>query len=163
VCNLECGHLASYSSLAEQNEVEQGLIAAVSGAAVVLPAAGLAEPLPAVRAPLISKLGLPQGMLVPRFHRMYWMGLRSGVDTWPVYRWLDPYVPDPSARNGYTNWGSTIASDGSFSLEPSNPSALCGGGSWPMQRGSPPAWGWAGEDCSAARVFICRVQGECSG
>lgn len=30
VCNQECGHIASYSSLAEQNEVEQGLIVAVS-------------------------------------------------------------------------------------------------------------------------------------
>jgi hypothetical protein len=33
VCSKECGHLASYSSLAEQNEVEQGLIMAV-GASV---------------------------------------------------------------------------------------------------------------------------------
>ena len=100
-----------------------------------------------------------QGQLVPRFHKFYWMGLRTGMDSWPKFRWLDPYVPDMSASNGYKNWGSSTADDGSFTLEPSNPSMLCGGGNWVMQRGSPPAWGWAGDDCSALHVYICRVQG----
>lgn len=99
-------------------------------------------------------------MLVPSFHKMYWMGLNTTDDTWPTYRWLDPYVPALGSKRGFKNWGTVLSDDGSFSQEPANPGNLCAGASAAMKRGSPPSWGWAGEDCNVERVFICRVQGE---
>jgi hypothetical protein len=98
-------------------------------------------------------------MLVPRFHGFYWMGLTTTLTAFPTYQWRDPYVPDLNSRTGYKNWGSTVADDGSFTLEPSNPAALCAGGNWTLTRGSPPGWGWAGRMCDSKHVFICRVQG----
>jgi hypothetical protein len=101
-------------------------------------------------------------MLVPRFHRNYWVGLNATEDAWPNYRWLDPYVPDPDSKRGFKNWGTVVnPDDGSFVQEPSDPGQLCGAASWPLQRGSPPSWGWTGADCSKEYVFVCRVQGEC--
>jgi hypothetical protein len=101
-------------------------------------------------------------MLVPRFHRFYWLGLSSTTDVWPKFRWLDPYVPVIESRRGYKNWGTALSDDGSFTIEPSNPAETCGGANWPMQRGSPPSWGWTGRDCASKHVFICRVMGGCT-
>lgn len=57
----------------------------------------------------------PQGLILPVFHRNYWLGLRAVQH--PTFKWLDPWVKAPQPST-YMHWGSGWAGGGG--REPNN-------------------------------------------
>jgi hypothetical protein len=39
-------------------------------------------------------------LLLPNFHKVYWIGLKSSEFDWPLFRWLD------ATKSGFSNWGA---------------------------------------------------------
>lgn len=46
-----------------------------------------------------------QGLLLPFFHKYYWMGLQSDRRSYPKFRWLDPLTPALTLASSYKHWG----------------------------------------------------------
>jgi hypothetical protein len=74
----------------------------------------------------------PQQIIIPEFHRFYWLGLFVNASANDQWAWLDPHVPGPSGY--YAKWGTTSDGQG----RPLSPPGLCAGGNWcvpaPRQR-----------------------------
>jgi hypothetical protein len=126
-CKDAGGHLASYSSEAEQAEVRAALAACrCSAAACAGLLAGPAathltpgQPAAAGRTPLsrpgpgpgplqVEAYYASMGFMFPNFHRFYWLGLNTSV--WPTdglttatFRWHDE-SPGPDNLT-YSHWG----------------------------------------------------------
>jgi hypothetical protein len=43
-------------------------------------------------------------LLLPNFHKVYWIGLRTNEFDWPSFRWLD--ATKPPVAPSYVNWGA---------------------------------------------------------
>ncbi len=52
---------------------------------------------------------LRQGVLLPHYHRVYWMGLASNPLDYPVFSWLDASAPSLSSSAAYLHWGYYIS------------------------------------------------------
>ncbi len=63
-----------------------------------------------------------QGLVLPVFHRQYWLGLKAVQH--PTFKWLDPWTKPPSGST-YQHWGAK---------EPNNlaMNELCGVGNWTL-------------------------------
>jgi hypothetical protein len=177
VCAKQCGHLVSYTTQAEQYEVENIYISNVGSPAPARARAGpawadssaCARPAcmwscsgcPGARLERSSRptgaRALPQGDLIPNFHIFYWMGLKVN-GTWPNFDWVDPYISGPAGY--YTNWGITKPDQ---EPEPSRPDiGFAAGANYTEVQRSPPVWGWSDQDPGVKHIFICRTSGECS-
>jgi hypothetical protein len=49
---------------------------------------------------------IEEGMLLPKFHKNYWMGLRSTTDAYPTFNWVDPLISGGPQPEGYNHWGT---------------------------------------------------------
>lgn len=101
----------------------------------------------------------PQGYLIPKYHRSYWLGARaSSVKS---FAWLDPTVLGLNYSSSYKHWGLD-ESDSSF--EPNNRlgSELCSVGNWSQTYGVPQAWGWSDTKCNMQFPTMCRLLRECA-
>lgn len=66
-------------------------------------------------------------MLIPKFHKYYWLGLISTVPTWPAFTTIDRTIPDPVATLA-SRWGqSTVLSCAALLLlvRGAHPHGLC--------------------------------------
>ena len=103
-----------------------------------------------------------QGLLIPKFHQNYWMGLlpNSSVDATPKpWYWIDRYNPAPGGNGTYSGWGVLMDPPASIP-EPNNylGDENCSVGNWSEAAGTPPNWGWADTQCNRTFVNICRMQ-----
>ncbi len=91
-----------------------------------------------------------QGFLLPRFHKFYWMGLKTS--NWPRFLWNDPLAQNLSLSNSYKHWGTPKDSP----KEPNNIFAPenCGGGNASTSYLN--AWGWADYMCTQPFTYMCR-------
>jgi hypothetical protein len=89
-----------------------------------------------------------KGILMPGFHKSYWVGLRAA--SWPNFAWIDRTA---GVEIDYSHWGTL--NDGS--KEPNNAIApeLCGLANYTLTYGG--VWGWSDTACSASFPFICRM------
>lgn len=55
------------------------------------------------------------GMLLPTYHKHYWIGLTTNSSFWPRYNWTDRSVSAPLGVN-YQHWGRA----GAVTVEPNN-------------------------------------------
>lgn len=53
-----------------------------------------------------------QGLLLPHYHRHYWMGLSSSAADYPVFSWLDANAPALTGGSAYLHWGYYVAPGG---------------------------------------------------
>jgi hypothetical protein len=101
-----------------------------------------------------------QGYLLPTFHKVYWIGLKSEV--LPAFSWIDKLIPGPNATS-YRQWGTYI--EGSLTeSEPYGDTETCAVSNATQAYGSTPAvqpWGWASQDCEARHTYLCRQSREC--
>ena len=111
------------------------------------------------------------GYLFPTYHKLYWMGLRTGISgaQWPNFTWIDRenviYMGD------YQHWG--VYQPGGV-LEPNrlaNALEDCAGSNLTMGIAThnkriiqyDGVGGWADRSCLESYVFICEVQREWPG
>ena len=89
---------------------------------------------------------LKMGVLLPSYHRNYWMGLNTTM--WPLFYWVDPLVPQTDSPKAYVNWALG---------EPNNMNApeFCGSGD--LTRTRMGAAGWADMNCQNGLVYICKI------
>jgi hypothetical protein len=68
----------------------------------------------------VEQYYIKQGLILPVFHRQYWLGLRAVQH--PTFKWLDPFTKPPSSST-YQHWGAR---------EPNNAALneFCGVGNW---------------------------------
>jgi hypothetical protein len=96
-CRARGGHLAYFSSQAEQAEVRPAWLELAFGAGNPPSIAPLAPPQKRNsrrRALLqVEQWYVQQGYLLPTFHQGYWIGLVSNSTNWPQFRWSDNSVP----------------------------------------------------------------------
>lgn len=101
-----------------------------------------------------------QGYLLPAFHKVYWLGLKSEV--LPAFSWIDKLIPGPNATS-YRQWGTYI--EGSLTeSEPYGDTETCAVANSTQAFGSTQAvqpWGWASQDCEARHTYLCRQSREC--
>jgi hypothetical protein len=91
------------------------------------------------------------GLLLPAFHKSYWIGLNTTLAAWPAtWTWVDsrPYVRNVT----YQNWG--VYQPGNLA-EPNNVtgSEACAVANTSQPRG--PTWGWSDTNCMGAWIFMC--------
>jgi hypothetical protein len=172
LCNRQCGYLASYISAQEQNDVEQFFIGNVRSfgrcdEAACQPRTRFAAPVAQTQLLLQPSLRLhclSQGLLIPKFHQNYWMGLlpNTSINTTPQpWYWIDQYNPAPGDNGTYSAWG--VLQDPPANIpEPNNylGDENCSVGNWSEAAGTPPNWGWADVQCNGTFVNICRMQSE---
>jgi hypothetical protein len=48
---------------------------------------------------------IENGMLLPKFHKNYWMGLRTTEDNMPTFNWMDPLISGGPSVEDYQHWG----------------------------------------------------------
>jgi hypothetical protein len=99
---------------------------------------------------------LPQGYLLPEWHKVYWIGLQSEV--LPNFSWMDKLIPGPNATS-YRQWG-TFVEGATSETEPFGDMQTCAVANASQAFGSSATvqpWGWASEDCEALHPFLCRV------
>ncbi len=158
-CNRNGGHLASYTSLEEQNETETNFVASGEGLGRPCAGAGITADYSAAAGVSLAS-PFPAGALLPGFHKSYWLGLAI-TDRWPLFGWLDLSPAPP--RNGsalgpvYAHWGYYMPQN---ILEPNNIFGAedCGVANATQAYGG--AWGWSDTRCNASLPFICRVTRE---
>jgi hypothetical protein len=95
---------------------------------------------------LVENAFLKMGVLLPSYHKNYWMGLNTTM--WPVFMWVDPLVPQTDSKGAYSNWATG---------EPNNQNApeFCGSGD--LQRTRMGAAGWADMNCNTDLAYICKM------
>jgi hypothetical protein len=91
------------------------------------------------------------GLLLPSFHKSYWIGLNTTAVDWKdVWRWTDnrPYI----ANKTYQNWG--MYQPGTLQ-EPNNITAeeFCAAANSSQPVG--PTWGWSDTGCFDSFISIC--------
>jgi hypothetical protein len=178
VCRSAGGHLVSYESLEEQQEVEQYYIDKVSSpfGAVCTGAPWLnrqkgcwaagcthgfavgmhfccSHSNVAHRRTPTTVFSL-QGFLMPSFHGRYWIGLNA---TRPQsFYWLQPGLSAPSPQT-YAHWGRNLPTGPS---EPNNleRNELCGAANF--SQGYMKAAGWQDTRCNYTAPSICKMQRE---
>jgi hypothetical protein len=129
-CQDQGGHLASYSSEAEQAEVEKYYVSQ-----------GYMFP------------SFPG-------HAFYWLGLNTShwpSTGFPNFYWLDR-SPGPNSST-YSHWG-TYYDSYSASPEPNNaraPPETCAGANVTEAYGNLSAWGWADYHCGEKFGFMCKM------
>jgi hypothetical protein len=93
------------------------------------------------------------GLLLPSYHRFYWMGLKA--ELWPTFSWADR-SPGPNGST-YEHWGRYMPGNdpepNNYELPPEN----CGGANYTEAFGNPLAWGWADYSCDQAFTFMCKM------
>jgi hypothetical protein len=158
ICNTQCGHLAAYPNLPEQNDVEQYYIGRVS--AVTHPQPARTHQVERRRERQHASryhtpvLPLAQGLIIPAYHTSYWMGLSVPMGlAWPDFEWVTPDIPGPASP--YLNWGFPAQGP-----EPNEPGTGCAVAVGETARGSPTGWGWGDASCGESHFFICRKSGE---
>ena len=94
-----------------------------------------------------------QGLLLPAYHQLYYIGLRVTVR--PTFAWMDPSVTLSSG--GYLNWGTLMP--GNIS-EPNNrvPPENCGVANFTERYNG--AFGWSDTQCNITAPFMCRMARE---
>jgi hypothetical protein len=97
---------------------------------------------------------LSLGVLLPTFHKQYYIGLR--VDERPRFKWLEPYYT--FGDEAYEHWGM----DGTRP-EPNNRfnPEDCGAATAAQMYGD--AWGWSDVNCTRKLVYICKQLREWGG
>lgn len=93
-------------------------------------------------------------MLLPEYHRAYWLGLSREVQD-PAsgagrYIWLDN--SPPPTKQTYSHWGMRIPG---FIQEPDR-DLSCAAANYTIRFEDPPAWGWDDTSCEMPLPFICR-------
>ena len=175
-CNDNGGHLVSFKSLQEQQDVEDYFVNQVRGAVEARAAATDAEhwrcqdmPLwgrcmqarsrsvPAADPTLNRTLHDAQGYLMPSFHTQYWIGLKASRPT--RFSWLEPGQSAPSGQT-YVHWGRNAPNG---PAEPNNMAGdeLCGTANF--SQGYQRAAGWSDMRCNITAPSICRLSGGCGG
>jgi hypothetical protein len=96
-----------------------------------------------------------KGLLLPFFHRQYWIGLSSTTKTYPRFRWKDPKVPTLDAPGAYVNWGIMTPQNKKepFALFPPE---LCGAANFTQM--SMGVGGWSDSNCNNAFAFMCKIR-----
>jgi hypothetical protein len=96
-----------------------------------------------------------KGLLLPNYHKQYWMGAALGPDdNFPSYRWIDstPGIPGQA----YLHWGvprgGVPEPDGSAGDQP----CVLARASLSYQN----LWGWADSDCEALAAAMCEIRRE---
>jgi hypothetical protein len=173
MCNDQCGHLASYTSLTEQNDVEQFYIQSVGGPSsegcmqwpCLLRLISCWHQSPAAwdRLTNLAPVRTLQGLLIPKFHKNYWMGLAPNwtSEAQPVpWGWIDQYQPGPDNKT-WVHWG-VLQDPPGMVPEPNQylGNESCSAGNWSQAMGSPVGWGWADTNCNNTFYPLCRKQSE---
>ncbi len=104
-----------------------------------------------------------QGLLIPKFHKNYWMGLAPNwtSEAQPVpWGWIDKYQPGPDSKV-FANWG-VLQDPPSEVPEPNQYTGneSCSVGNWSQAMGNPVGWGWADTNCNNTFYPLCRKQSE---
>ena len=107
-CNDVGGHLVQYTSQEEQNDVERfyiyGVGACLLGAGLYVAALAGCWPCKAALKMQSSRCPLlPQGYLIPRYHKNYWMGMTATVVKQFVT--TDLTIAPLDASSAYRHWG----------------------------------------------------------
>ena len=104
---------------------------------------------------------LPQGYLLPTYHRQYWLGISA--NPWPYFTYADPSVGAyGTLPNNYTNWGN----DTSSNQYPTTAGYDCGSAKYMLAytpgstSGPESAWGWMDTLCNETYTSMCRISGE---
>jgi hypothetical protein len=163
-CQQMGGLLTSWATPEEQADVEQYFISKVGAwvhgrcAGVYCQAGGrLHADLHADGGHLSSASLLPQGTLIPEFHKAYWFGLSKASSNAANFTWFDPYVVfQQNSGTSYSHWGTFVGPAGS-EPEPNNfkAPALCAVANFTEEYDG--AWGWADTRCSTNFTFICKI------
>jgi hypothetical protein len=95
------------------------------------------------------------GYMKPYYHKQYWFGLSSTVQTYPKFKWKDPKVTALDASGAYSNWGIMMPQN---KKEPYAlfPPELCGAANFSMMSMS--VAGWADANCNNAFTFMCKIR-----
>lgn len=102
---------------------------------------------------------MPQGLLIPKFHKNYWLGLQyNSSSSSAPWAWIDQYIPAPSTAT-YAAWG-VLQDPPALVDEPNNylGNETCAVGNYSQATGSPANWGWADWGCNTSFINICRMQ-----
>jgi hypothetical protein len=96
-----------------------------------------------------------KGLLLPNYHKQYWMGAALGPDdNYPNYRWIDstPGIPGQA----YLHWGvprgGAPEPDGSAGDQP----CVLAQASLSYQN----LWGWGDSGCEALAAAMCEIRRE---
>ncbi len=169
-CQDSGGHLVSFHAIEEQQEVRAARLVLhtwhfICNAMHILSVlmqqqgTGCSKPNPActtsgcmlillLHASQVEDYYIGKGILMPGFHKSYWVGLRASA--WPDFAWIDRTA---NTVIDYAHWG--LLPDGS--QEPNNSPApqLCGLSNYSQAYGG--AWGWSDANCADSFPFICRM------
>ena len=175
-CNDMGGHLAYYSSLAEQVShaalnaralLQQHTVARASGgeraAATCLPPGAQIQALkgsatlPRCAQTEVETYYITNGLFYPSFMPAYWLGLKVEPAAWPRFQWISNSIPVPGPQT-YEHWGLSESY-----REPDNRGGneYCGVANYSQAYSN--AWGWADSNCTMTLPFICRQDGGCLG
>ena len=101
---------------------------------------------------------LEKGLLIPNFHKSYWMGLTSSPADPTFFTWIDG-TPTPGIDRRYQHWGKLRMSDRNAPRvpEPNNMEGdeYCAVSNSSMVFG--PSWGWADTSCNGSYPAICKI------
>lgn len=108
--------------------------------------------------PFPSPFPAPAGVLLPAYHKVYWMGLNAS--TWPAWRWLDG-SPQPNVTGRYQAWGYYMPQN---ILEPNNifGGENCVAANFSQAVAAQGVWGWADARCNLSMPYVCEsIGGSC--
>ncbi len=105
---------------------------------------------------------ISKGLLLPNYHKHYWLGYNSDSQAWPIFKPVDASVLPLTSPGAYNHFGILRFTNTSLSpvAEPNN---YFGGEYCSVANKSQAyvgAWGWSDVTCGGQYVVMCMVQSE---
>ena len=175
-CNMMGGHLVSYNSSSEQREVRQlGPRPMMSAAGSPWKGSNLrqqhvallcqrqgspATRVPSRSLPQVEAYFVQKGLLLPLFHKTYWIGYSSDNAKWPLFKPADATVLPLTSPRAYNHFGLMRFTNTSIPAlaEPNNLSGAeyCAVANFSQTYVG--AWGWSDIGCGGQHTVMCMVQ-----
>ncbi len=110
----------------------------------------------------VEQYFIQEGLLLPNFHKYYWLGYTSDGSNWPLFRPYDGSVLPLTDPKAYNHFGLMRFTNASIAARPEpnnfNGGEFCTVGN--MSQTYVGAWGWSDTGCGGQNVVICMAQSE---
>ena len=157
------GHLVAYTSIEEQQDVEQVrwpvwlCVSVCSAACLPVPSQPPSSNAPTSRLccpPHLPQFFISNGYMLVDYYKVYWLGMRA--EPFPDYKWLDPGADILQLSSSYKHWG--VTDEGREPQAGKGMVKECGVANASLSYED--AWGWSAEGCANKNVFMCKAAGK---